>query len=136
MVTLSAIELMEVSFVFASCIRGHHISKAFWTPTIGETLCCEKESGNAADPYAVAVVLSSEKAIYYSQPCAKKNICCQQSVSSAGWKQHGVWLRGEGRFTSRRYKRMSAYSLTSVENDCHNCQKFSTNGSHCGLCNS
>ena len=62
MVTLSAIELMEESFVFASCIRGHHISKDFWTPTIGETLCCEKESGNAADPYAVAVVLSSEKA--------------------------------------------------------------------------
>ena len=95
MVTLSAIELMEVSFVFASCIRGHHISKAFWTPTIGETLCCEKESGNAADPYAVAVVLSSEKAIYYSQPCAKKNICCQQSVSSAGWKQHSVCGYGE-----------------------------------------
>ena len=48
--------------MFTSCIRGHHISKAFWTPTVGETLRCEMENDNATDPYAVAV-LESENAI-------------------------------------------------------------------------
>ena len=91
--------------MFASCIRGHHISKAFWTPTIGETLCCEKESGNAADPYAVAVVLSSEKATTVGH--------VQRKISAASnlfLRQDGSSIRcgyGEkvsfSRFTSRRY---------------------------------
>ena len=42
-------------FVVDSCIRGHHISKSFWTPRIGETLSCERKEGNTSDPYAVAV---------------------------------------------------------------------------------
>ena len=38
-----------------SCIRGHHISKDFWTPVINEELVCAQESGNSHDPYAVAI---------------------------------------------------------------------------------
>ena len=39
-----------------SCVWGHHVSKTFWSPTLGEELLCERESGNLADPYAVAVL--------------------------------------------------------------------------------
>ena len=38
-----------------SCIRGHHVSKGFWTPVINEDLVCAQESGNSHDPYAVAI---------------------------------------------------------------------------------
>ena len=38
-----------------SCIRGHHVSKDFWTPVINEELVCAQESGNSHDPYAVAI---------------------------------------------------------------------------------
>ena len=41
--------------VFNSCIRGHHVSKDFWTPVINEELVCAQESGNSHDPYAVAI---------------------------------------------------------------------------------
>ena len=36
-------------------IRGHHVYKEIWTPSIGEVLQCEKEEGNSHDLYAVAV---------------------------------------------------------------------------------
>ena len=42
-----------------SCVRGHHVSKHFWTPTIGETLVCKQEPENLTDPYAVAVMANS-----------------------------------------------------------------------------
>ena len=38
-----------------SCVRGHHVYKTMWTPSLGEVLQCRIESGNAKDPYAVAV---------------------------------------------------------------------------------
>lgn len=43
----------EVSFY--SVIRGFHVYKAIWTPTIGEELSTDREHGNPADQYAVAV---------------------------------------------------------------------------------
>lgn len=39
-----------------SCVRGHHISQSFWTPTIWESLSCRKEESNTFDSYAVAVI--------------------------------------------------------------------------------
>ena len=39
-----------------SCIRGHHIYQHEWTPVLGEDLQCQRESSNANDPYAVAVM--------------------------------------------------------------------------------
>ena len=41
--------------VIDSCVRGHHVSKGFWSSNLGEELQCERESGNPTDPYAVAV---------------------------------------------------------------------------------
>ena len=46
--------IMELSL--PSCVRGHHIYKRTWTPTIGEVLSCERESSNTEDCYAVAVL--------------------------------------------------------------------------------
>ena len=45
-------------FVVDSCIRGHHVSKSFWTSSIDETLSCEREEGNMYDPYAVSMFQS------------------------------------------------------------------------------
>ena len=43
------------AYVVESCIRGHHVSKDFWTPLINEVLVCAQENENPHDPYAVAV---------------------------------------------------------------------------------
>ena len=42
-------------FEIQSCVRGHHVYKDIWTRFVGETLSCEREEDNTADPYAVAV---------------------------------------------------------------------------------
>ena len=43
------------AYVVESCIRGHHVSKDFWTPLINEVLVCAQENENPLDLYAVAV---------------------------------------------------------------------------------
>ena len=48
-------QTMSFSFTFDSVIRGHHIYKDIWTPSVGEILSCKPESGNIHDLYAVAV---------------------------------------------------------------------------------
>ena len=37
------------------CMRPPNI-KDIWTPTIGESLLCEREPGNSVDPYEVAMI--------------------------------------------------------------------------------
>lgn len=44
------------SFRIESSVRGHHIYKDLWTPTIGEELQTVQELDNHHDPFAVAVV--------------------------------------------------------------------------------
>ena len=39
-----------------SVIREYRIYKDIWSAPIGENLCCERESFNPADPYAVATL--------------------------------------------------------------------------------
>ena len=38
-------------FEIQSCVRGHHVYKDIWAPFVGETLSCEREEDNTADPY-------------------------------------------------------------------------------------
>ena len=40
-----------------SVVRGHHVYKASWTPTIGEELPVEREDGNQHDNYTVAMIV-------------------------------------------------------------------------------
>ena len=43
-------------YCWKSVICGHHVYKMIWTPANGETLCCEQETGNTEDSYAVSVI--------------------------------------------------------------------------------
>ena len=46
-------------YAVESYVRGHHISKHFWTLTIKETLISKRGPEKATDPYAVAVMANS-----------------------------------------------------------------------------
>ena len=46
----------DQEFIMDSCIRGHHIYKEIWTPTIDERLECVRECNNDKDKYAVAML--------------------------------------------------------------------------------
>ena len=39
-----------------SVVRGHHVYKTVWTPSVGETLTVKAEDGNNHDKHAVAVM--------------------------------------------------------------------------------
>ena len=43
-------------YSFDSFVRGHHVYKDIWTPTIGESLHCMRELLNKEDKYAVAII--------------------------------------------------------------------------------
>ena len=43
-------------FSIDSCVRGHHVYEAVWSPQFGETLSCHLEFGNIMDPYAVSIL--------------------------------------------------------------------------------
>ena len=40
-----------------SAVRGHHVYKDHWTPSIGQRLSTIREEGNEIDRYAIAVIL-------------------------------------------------------------------------------
>ena len=37
-------------------VRGYHVDKGIWATVVGEELPCQREDGNRADPFAVAMV--------------------------------------------------------------------------------
>ena len=43
------------TFTLNSCIRGYHIYKDVWMPSVRETVNCEHEGWNPEDPYVVAL---------------------------------------------------------------------------------
>ena len=43
-------------FESQSCVRGFHVYTSIWTPFIGETLSCSRETTNLHDPFAVKVL--------------------------------------------------------------------------------
>ena len=47
-------------FTFDSVVRGYHIYKVVWKPTIGEKLQADQELGNEANKFAVKVVKNNE----------------------------------------------------------------------------
>ena len=44
-----------MTFTFSSCVRGYHVYKDVWNPSVGETVNCEREGRNPEYPYAVAL---------------------------------------------------------------------------------
>ena len=44
------------SFNIRSVVRGFHVYKGVWSPSINEELPTQQEHGNPADPHAVAIM--------------------------------------------------------------------------------
>lgn len=49
-----------MEFESGSCVRGYHIYRHVWSPTVGQEYDCSREVVNAEDPYAVAVVCGGD----------------------------------------------------------------------------
>ena len=49
-------------------MRGYHIYKDIWEASIGEELPCQREGGNHADPFAVAIVKRGVTVSFRSLP--------------------------------------------------------------------
>ena len=43
----------DFSFELSSVIRGHHVYKSVWSPSIGEVLSLQTDAENEHDAYAV-----------------------------------------------------------------------------------
>jgi len=52
-----AVNLMAATFTLSSCIRGYHVYKDVWDPSLDESVRCEREDRNPQDPYAAQVVI-------------------------------------------------------------------------------
>ena len=53
--TMTAVEKDCHPFVLNSVVRGHHVYKCIWTPSVGEKLPLVTEVGNLHDKYAVCI---------------------------------------------------------------------------------
>ena len=45
------------SFTFKSAIRGYHVYKDIWTPSVDDKLSVEREFKNQFDRFAVKIIL-------------------------------------------------------------------------------
>ena len=73
--------IVGMEFTIDSCVRGHHVSKEFWTPEVGEELACQREEGNPNDVYAVAVKTDAGIVVGHLQ--RKISAACHNSSSIA-----------------------------------------------------
>jgi len=64
---------MSARFITDSVIRGHHVSKSYFTPVVGRILPCVNERGNVHDIYAVAV--KDDDTIVGHVPRAISSVC-------------------------------------------------------------
>ena len=44
------------AYEMESCVRGYHVYKDLWDPSIREDILCEREPFNDADQYALAIL--------------------------------------------------------------------------------
>ena len=72
---------MAAQFEVESCVRGYHIYKAVWTPTIGEVLSCTRETVNLHDHYAVKVERSG---VIVGHLPKKISTICSLFISNGG----------------------------------------------------
>ena len=64
-------------------VRGYHIYQSIWTPTIGETLICKQEGGNAHDRYAVGCYKPDSNARLVGHVPKKISILCNLFLRDA-----------------------------------------------------
>ena len=60
---------------FLSCVRGYHVYKDAWNPTIGDKLDCLRDCANVKDRYAVSVIDPSTKATVGHLPKKISKVC-------------------------------------------------------------
>ena len=53
---------MDSSYIYSleSMVHGYHVYQEIWADVVGEVIQCVRETGNHQDPFAVAVVKSSQ----------------------------------------------------------------------------
>jgi len=54
-VAYALVMMDRYSFSIGCKVRGHHVYKEIWDPTIGEVMPGKREVGNSEDPLAVAM---------------------------------------------------------------------------------
>ena len=50
------VNIIMETYEIDSCVRGFHVYKESWAPSLGDEHECQRERGNSEDPYAVAVM--------------------------------------------------------------------------------
>jgi len=50
----------QAALVISSAVRGFHVYKDIWKPSIGDKLSCEREFDNCFDKFAIKVVNNRE----------------------------------------------------------------------------
>ena len=82
--------LRTMEIYLDSCVRGLHISKHFWTLTIGETFVCEREPEN---PYVYAVAVMANSIMVSYAPRKISTACSlflHQNGSTVHWTNQRV----------------------------------------------
>ena len=59
---------MEAELCIESYVRGHHVYKRTWTPSVGEEFSYKRESGNKKDLYTI-VASSPGLPVFFSLVC-------------------------------------------------------------------
>ena len=55
--------IVVIDFTIESCVRGHRVSKEFYTRKVNSWLVCQREEGDPNDVYAVAVNTDGTKTV-------------------------------------------------------------------------
>ena len=79
------IEMAAFELTVWTAVRGYHVYKDIWTPTIGEEFVCRQEWGNDHDRHAVAVHGDGEDVFGHCTWCSAVTVHViwhQQDVTS------------------------------------------------------
>ena len=84
-------------YIIDSCMKGYHVSRHFWTPTIGQRFVCKREPENPTDAYAVTVMANS---IVVGNVPRKISVACSLFLHQKGRTVHvdnainGLYISG------------------------------------------
>ena len=81
------------TFQVESCVRGHHIYKVVWSPSLGEVLQCTRELENTKECYTLTVVRRSTVVGHIPQDCSCKCPVLSEELFAVKSLVHGVILK-------------------------------------------
>ena len=71
------------SFTFKSAIRGYHVYKDIWTPSVDDKLSVEREFKNQFDRFAVKIIFDGETVGQFAKRVFKNSL-----VFYCTWRSH------------------------------------------------